>query len=143
MAANSIPHHDAFVAKSHDSVKSVFKAARPLREFLAKAAEKKLSEESRALLVDQAMLMLEGFYVHLPLKRAMYAVDPLQRLRLLRRRLSNIESDLDFHAEMIDIFASLHDIHTGYMLPEPFRSAVAVLPFKVESCFVGKVRKYL
>ena len=31
--------------------------------------------------------MIEQLYVHLPLKRAMHAVDPLQRLRLLDRRL--------------------------------------------------------
>jgi hypothetical protein len=34
-----------FVAGSHHSVKSVFRAARPLREFLAKAAE---TEEAKA-----------------------------------------------------------------------------------------------
>jgi hypothetical protein len=37
-------------------------------------------------MVEQAIKLLEGFYVHLPLKRAMHAVDPLQSLRLLQRR---------------------------------------------------------
>ncbi len=123
-------------------VQSIFETALPLPAFLAKAEKKQLTPKERALLVDQAILVLEGFYVHLPMKRAMYAVDPLQRLRLLRHRLSTIASDLDFHAEMIDIFASLHDVHTGYMLPKPFGTAMAVLPFRVESCFVARKRKY-
>ena len=36
---------------------------------------------------SRRMLMLEGNYVHLPLKSAMHAVNPVQRLRLLRARL--------------------------------------------------------
>jgi hypothetical protein len=143
MVTDSIPHHHAFVRGSHASVKSVFKAARPLRKFLADAKAEELTPSNRALLVDQAIMFLDGFYVHLPLKRAMYAVDPLQRLRLLRRRLWKIESDLDFHAEMIDIFSALHDLHTGYLLPTPFRDATAVLPFKVEAFYEDGTRKYL
>ncbi len=143
MVTNSIPHHHAFMKGSHSSVRSVFRAAHPLRAFLADAKTQKLTPSNRALLVDQAIMLLDGFYVHLPLKRAMYAVDPLQRLKLLRRRLSKIESDLDFHAEMIDIFAALHDLHTGYLLPSPFRNATAVLPFKVEAFYEGATRKYL
>jgi C-terminal processing protease CtpA/Prc len=122
---------------------SIFQSAMSLHEFLEKANKKKWKPEQRVLLVDQAILLLEGFYVHLPMKRAMYAIDPLQRLRLLRHRLATIKSDLDFHAEMIDIFASLHDVHTSYMLPKPFADAVAVLPFRIESCLAGKKRKYV
>jgi hypothetical protein len=104
---------------------------------------KELTPKQRALIVDQAMLLLEGFYVHLPLKRAMYAVDPLQRLRLLRHRLPQCKSDRDFHAEMTDIFTSLHDLHTTYLLPAPFKYAYAWLPFKVEAYWDGNRRKYL
>jgi C-terminal processing protease CtpA/Prc len=88
-------------------------------------------------------VLLEGFYAHLPLKRAMHAVDPLQRLRLLRHRLEEFPSELAFHAEMIDIFTSLRDLHTNYLLPDPFRGAAAVLPFRVEAFFEGGVRKFL
>jgi len=104
---------------------------------------KELTPKQRALIVDQAMLLLEGFYVHLPLKRAMYAVDPLQRLRLLRHRLPQCKSDRDFHAEMTDIFTSLHDLHTTYLLPAPFKYAYAWLPFKVEAYWDGNRGKYL
>ena len=65
---------------------SIFESAVSLPEFLKKADKKKWKPEQRALLVDQAILLLEGFYVHLPMKRAMYAIDPLQRLRLSTTR---------------------------------------------------------
>jgi len=104
---------------------------------------KELTPKQRGVIVDQAILLLEGFYVHLPLKRAMYAVDPLQRLRLLRHRLPQIKSDRQFHAEMTEIFTSLHDLHTNYLLPAPFNSSYAWLPFKVEAYWDGNRRKYL
>jgi len=104
---------------------------------------KQLTPKQRALIVDQAILLLEGFYVHLPLKRAMYAVDPLQRLRLLRHRLPQVKSDRHFHAEMTDIFTSIHDLHTNYLLPAPFKYANAWLPFKVEAYWDGNRRRYL
>jgi cytosine/adenosine deaminase-related metal-dependent hydrolase len=98
-----------------------------------------LTSGERALLVEQAMVMLGETYVHLSLKRSMHAVDPLQRLRLLRYRLDQPAaagmSDLDFHREMSAIFASLHDLHTNYLLPSPYRERTAFLPFLVEECF--------
>ena len=55
-----------------------------LRELVASAQP--LSTEERRRIVDQAKLLIEQLYVHLPLKRAMHAVDPVQRLKLLHRR---------------------------------------------------------
>jgi hypothetical protein len=56
------------------------------------------------------MAMIDGLYVHLPLKRAMHAVDPIQRLRLLRVRLERM-SDRAFHD---DLFARpAHDARSG------------------------------
>ena len=48
-----------------------------------------LSLDDRLAIVEQGLALMEGFYVHLPLKRAMHAVDPVQRLRLLRHRLAS------------------------------------------------------
>jgi C-terminal processing protease CtpA/Prc len=81
--------------------------------------------------------MLETMYVHLPQKRAMYAIDPVQRLRLLEYRLEQADPKrlpraAEFHAEMTDIFTSLRDLHTNYLLPEPFANRVAFLPFLIE-----------
>src|SRR4051812_11159810 len=74
-------------------------AAQPLPAFLASAeAAGGLSAEDRHTLVEQALELIESLYVHLPLKRAMHAVDPVQRLRLLRARLERLQlSDAQFH----------------------------------------------
>jgi hypothetical protein len=113
----------------------------PLRAALSKISD--LTPDQRALIVKQAIVLLEGFYAHLPLKRAMHAIDPVQRLRLLQHRLGQFENDLAFHAEMTDIFTSLRDLHTNYLLPDPFRTVAAFLPFRVEEYFDGDARKYL
>jgi hypothetical protein len=90
-----------------------------------------LSLADRYQLVEQAELLLQGAYVHLPLKRAMHAFDPIQRLRLLHRRLETL-SELQFHAELSGIFCALADLHTVYQLPDPYRGHVATLGFLVE-----------
>jgi Peptidase family S41 len=105
-----------------------------LAEFRATAA--KLTPQDRATIVDQALIMIDQTYVHLPLKRAMHAVDPVQRLRLASRRLAGY-TERAFHNEMISIFVRLRDLHTNYILPEPYRSRVAFLPFHIEEYFEG------
>src|ERR1700759_4488317 len=47
---------------------SIFESAVSLHDFLEKAGKKKWKPDERALLVDQAILLLDGFYVHLPMK---------------------------------------------------------------------------
>lgn len=101
-----------------------------------------LSPADRQLLVDQALALIEYLYVHLPLKRAMHAVDPLQRLRLLRHRSASL-SEPAFHAEMVSIFTRLRDLHTNYILPEPLRTRTAFLPFRLEEFFEGQERRYI
>lgn len=90
-----------------------------------------LTAEQRAQLVGQARILIENLYVHLPLKAAMHAVDPVQRLRLLAFR-AGLLSDREFQAELLDIFLSLRDLHTNYSLPEPYSSRIAFLGVLVE-----------
>src|SRR3954469_10747300 len=109
----------------------------PLHEFLKTAGQ--LHHAERLLLVEQAILMLDGNYVHLPLKSAMHAVNPVQRLRLLRARLlrqtdATMDPERSFHLELSGIFHSLRDLHTNYLLPAPFNGQIAYLPFQVERC---------
>jgi cytosine/adenosine deaminase-related metal-dependent hydrolase len=111
-----------------------------LRQFLS--SWMKFTLEQRKTLVDQALLLLEQNYVHLPYKRAMYGIDPIQRLRLLRYQLDQLEgrpmpSDIEFHAELTRIFNSLRDLHTSYRLPYPFRDVVAWVPFLIEDYWDG------
>ncbi len=104
-----------------------------------RALQGRLPIADRRRIVDQAIVILNDLYVHLPLKRAMHAVDPVQRLRLLRHRLGDPrvaapDSDIEFHNELTAVFTSLRDLHTHYVLPEPYRSLTAYLPFLVEQC---------
>jgi Peptidase family S41 len=109
----------------------------PISTFLDGAST--LSTTQKTLLVEQALVLMD-LYVHLPLKRAMYAVDPVQRLRLLSHQLPGERA---FHEEMISIFNSLRDLHTNYILPEPYRSATAALPFAIGEYFDAEERRYI
>lgn len=108
---------------------------RTLRELLKLPGVLTLAD--RRAIVDQALQLVEGAYVHLPYKRSMHAVDPVQHLRLLADRLSQASPELrssewEFHRDLTTIFASLRDLHTAYLLPAPYRHYTAYLPFLVE-----------
>ncbi|SOD98278.1 S41 family peptidase [Blastococcus haudaquaticus] len=118
----------------------------PLHDFLRTAGT--LTHAERMVIVGQALLMLEGNYVHLPLKSAMHAVNPVQRLRLLRARLlrqtdATMDPERTFHTEMSAIFHSVRDLHTNYLLPQPFAGMIAYLPFQVERCTDGGRTSYV
>ncbi|WP_327063482.1 S41 family peptidase [Kitasatospora purpeofusca] len=102
-----------------------------LDAFMARVGADPLPLADRYRLVTAARVLVEELYVHLPLKRARYATDPVQRLRLLERRVPAL-GELQFHAELAAVFRDLHDLHTVYQLPAPYRGQVAVLGFLVE-----------
>jgi len=94
------------------------------------------------------MVVIGENYVHLPLKRAMHAVDPLQRLRLLKYRLNEategeLSPEIEFHNELSHIFNSLRDLHTGYRLPYPFEGKVAWLPLLIEEITENGMQKHI
>ncbi|MFC4116342.1 S41 family peptidase [Nonomuraea zeae] len=120
--------------------------AAELQDFLRTAGTLTLAD--RRTLVQQALVLIEQNYVHLPLKVAMHAVNPVQRLRLLGLRLSRqTETSMDpewrFHAELASIFHSIRDLHTNYLLPVPFSGKIAYLPFQIEEYYAGEERRYL
>src|SRR5258707_139035 len=86
--------------------------------------------------------MLEQVYVHLPLKRALHATEPIQRLRLLKLRHRGID-ERAFQSEMIAIFVGLRDLHTNYVLPSGYARKFAFLPFRVEEYYEGEDRKFM
>lgn len=124
-----------------------------LARFLKSAEQKsRLSRRERLRIIEQTLLLLEMNYVHLPLKQAMHAINPIQRLKLLKYRLETksdeMEPVMQFHARLLEIFASLRDVHTSYFLPTPFIDQYAFLPFLVEQYFEsdgkrGQVEKFL
>jgi hypothetical protein len=106
------------------------------------------SKEDRLRLVEQALVLLEENYVNLPLKRAMHAVNPVQQLRLLQNALrgaddTTLPPESEFHRAMIEIFMSVRDLHTNYILPSPYNRLTAFLPFLIEPFYEGGRRRYL
>ena len=65
---------------------------RTFREFLN--ATRRFTLDERKVVVDQALLILENNYVHLPFKRSMHGIDPLQQLRLLQTLFLNVRYEL-------------------------------------------------
>ncbi|MDQ6704788.1 MAG: S41 family peptidase, partial [Acidobacteriota bacterium] len=108
-------------------------------EFRGYAKTQELTRHEKLIIVDQAILLIDQFYAHLPFKRARYASDPVQSFRLVRAQLDEL-SDLEFHEKMIQSMVGLRDAHTFYALPNPYRGAFAFLPFRLE-CFHERAGK--
>jgi hypothetical protein len=141
-----LPQSAEFVTRLHPVVQPQFAATMELATFRNTSCG--LTQAERLLLVEQALLLLEQIYVHLPLKRAMHAVDPVQRLRLLKYRLETtppeqLPPEISFHQEMTSIFTSTRDLHTNYLLPTPYREKTAFLPFMIEEYYEDGEPKYL
>jgi hypothetical protein len=121
---------------------------RDLGTFLSSADRRAtLSRQERLRIVEQALVLMEMNYVHLPMKRAIHAIDPIQQLKLLRFQLAewnlDLEGTIDFHRRMLSIFGSTRDLHTLYLLPEPYRDCTAYLPFLIEQCFDRSSERFI
>src|SRR5215210_332311 len=77
-----------YLKKLSTAVREHFAGAIDLATFLTSAGE--LSPEQRKLIVQQALILIEQNYAHLPLKRAMHSIDPTQRLKLLLQSLEQM-----------------------------------------------------
>src|SRR5262245_6631901 len=122
---------------ANPAVKQQLIRSRPIKRFIENVNKThRLSRQQRIRIVEQALVLLEETYVHLPLKRAMHAVDPIQRLRVLMLRVSESNPadfpESEFQREMLEVFASVRDRHTQYQPPSPWAGHVAYLPFLVE-----------
>jgi hypothetical protein len=121
-------------------------AAESLPDFLNTHEVGGLSIDDRRLIVEQALLLLEQNYALLSFKAARYGINPVQRLRLIQTRLGRPdvpEPEWRFHAELVDIFNSLRDLHTRYTLPQPFNTAIARLPFLLKEFTEEGRRRYV
>ncbi len=102
-----------------------------IAEGLAAAAV--ASPAERTEIIDELIRIVLGIYVHLPLKQAMYGIDPVQQLRRLNERASSEElTHSRFHAEIGRILGDLRDAHTNYIGPMAIEGWVARLPFLIE-----------
>jgi hypothetical protein len=104
-----------------------------------------LDTDKKIAIAEQALALLSQFYVHLPSKRALHATDPVQALRNLRTDLRGPFAirEQEFHSRMVRTFVGLRDRHTTYVLPQPYRSTIAFLPFLVEAVGRGRERRYI
>jgi C-terminal processing protease CtpA/Prc len=125
-----------------DRIKKRMKGTMLLKDFLKKQKTKSSAVpkgqkeiEQRGEIIEQAIVLIDHIYVHLRQKRSMYAVDPIQRLKLLKNRNSKLD-DMTFHKEMMSIFKELRDLHTIYIPPSPYKNAVVYLPFLIEEFYV-------
>src|SRR5215216_4969569 len=129
-------------------VRNARQTPKGLGAFLNSAERRaRLSRKDRLRIVEQALVLLEMNYVHLPMKRAIHAIDPIQQLRLLRFQLAEWNMDLEtsneFHRRILSIFGSTRDLHTLYLLPKPYRDCTAYLPFLLEQCFVRGTERFI
>lgn len=90
-----------------------------------------LTRAERLRLIDGIETVIDGVYTHLPLKRARYGTDPVQRLRILRSQVDELSDD-GFHLALAELITRLRDAHTRYAGPVALADKVAALPFLVE-----------
>jgi Peptidase family S41 len=90
-----------------------------------------LTRAERVRLIDGIEAVIGGVYTHLPLKRARYGTDPVQRLRILRSQVDELSDDA-FHLELADLITRMRDAHTRYAGPVELANKIAALPFLVE-----------
>ncbi|XXF76990.1 S41 family peptidase [Myxococcaceae bacterium GXIMD 01537] len=95
------------------------------------------SRDEKRLLVNQLEVLLEQFYVHLPLKERTLGVRPLQEARRLQERVEDFPDDASFLEAVQRLTTGLGDFHTLLCLPEPWAGRVAVLPFQFHEYFDG------
>ncbi len=135
-----------FLNSVHPAVRDQFSAATDLRTFLESVG--KLSLDERKRIVEQALILFDDNFVHLPFKEAMHGINPIQKLCLIKHRLEHAtdaeaESALSFCSEMLNIFNSVRDLHTNFLLPSPFADKFAFLPFLIEEYFENSKPHYI
>ncbi|MEP7202540.1 MAG: S41 family peptidase [Ilumatobacteraceae bacterium] len=101
-----------------------------------------LTQLERTNIITMFTDLLDGLYVHLPLKRAMYGIDPVQQLRRLHER-ARLMSDDAFHREIGGILTNLRDAHTAYIAPSPLAGTAARLPFLVEQFGTDSAARFI
>ncbi len=140
---------EKFLSFSRQNPKEIINKSKTLSAFMQSyESEQRLSKSERVSIIERALILMDMSYVHLPLKRALHAVNPIQRLKLLKFSLSEMKdkempSEMVFHQRLLEIFTSARDIHTMYLLPAPFDEIVAYLPFLIEGYFEGDKQKFM
>lgn len=104
--------------------------------------EQDLTKEEQKIVVDQSLFLCEQLYAHIYLKQTIYGINPIQKLKLLDKKLKNL-STREFHNEMLNIFLEFHDLHTRYILPDTYASKLASLGFTLEEYYEHNTLQYI
>ncbi|MEO8371339.1 MAG: S41 family peptidase [Candidatus Solibacter sp.] len=116
----------------------------PLDKFLAEANQHPPTIADRTQILDQAALMLNNLYPHLPFKLEEFRfTHPVDWLEQNVRPFLTTLNETDFHGLVIAAFSLVRDAHTLYGLPSPFRGAVAFLPFQLRFYVMNDERHYV
>ncbi len=104
----------------------------PISDFLQAAEQHRTTRAEREVILDQASLIFDHLYPHMPFKTEIYQfTHPSEYMREQLRPDLDSMSEIDFHSRMIAAFSLVRDAHTLYGLPSPYRGAVAFLPFQM------------
>src|SRR5690349_1415774 len=95
------------------------------------AREPKIGGYERRNLIDASIAVLDGCYAHLRQKRTRYSIDPVNRLAKLRPEVGTM-TQREFDENLLGVYASLRDLHTGIRKSGARGQATAVLPVLVE-----------
>lgn len=107
-------------------------AVQRLDGFLSDAERHPMRPEDKKKILDQATLMIDHLYPHLPYKlETFHFIHPVLWLETNVRPFLDTISEANFHGNVIAAFSLVRDAHTLYGLPSPFRGAVAFLPFQM------------
>lgn len=105
----------------------------PIEKFGKLAESNPTTPKERKAIIEQAGLLINHLYPHLPFKRDIFTFIPKKDLFVKARAAIRNLSEIAFQREMLDAFALVRDAHTTYGLPPPFSGALAFLPFQVET----------
>lgn len=88
-----------------------------------------LPASARRFALNASEHLFDEAHPYIQLIRRARRVDPVRRLRVLRRRAARL-TPYRFHASMRWLFQSVNDRHAQYLPPNPLRSALATLPVR-------------
>ena len=101
----------------------------PLQAFIDEAERQPLSRDEKEIILTNAAFLIQDLYPHLTFKKRLFNfIHPLEWLEQARQATS----EADFHAAALIGISNLVDAHTLYGLPQPYRGAVAFLPFELK-----------
>jgi hypothetical protein len=96
-------------------------AAFPIGDRLEPAdfADPVRERRARRLLVEQLLLILRGYYVHLETKRARYGFDPVRALELLLADIDSMTAS-EFHQSIVQVVNRVRDRHFQLIPAAPY-----------------------